>query len=343
MQRGGRSSPCCLQAVTVWIRALQPPLTRSDAPPKRAAGRSAVALTAFRRLSPSSPVSHLVCPQRSFLPKTLLFLARLKLCAPRSLRSTSYRRELRGACAVLPCVHWRARVQRVNGVQRGVGGGFGGRYQSDILINSLDQMTSSLIYLSHQEENNMFRPHSSRFLNNNLHYIKSKVLQKPRKLQILYHIWSQGKSLTAFNKISTIVTDYSGKVANICDGQDVYARTLGLNILKTMTEITYCAQVYIFYCYILHFNNKKYITEQNMLFEGAKFCFIYLSVKSNLNHTSAKSKLLKSRVCAAVGSLRTANRSVDTAENRKRQRQAGSGKTQRWLICLHLKAEKRCQ
>lgn len=176
MQRGGRSSPCCLQAVTVWIRALQPPLTITEAPPKRATYDPR---TSSQRFTDSNPIpdSHLLCPQRSFLPKTLLFLACLKLCAPRSLRSTSYRRELRCACAVLPCGHWRARVQRVNGVQRGAGGGFGGRYQSDILINSLDQMTSSLIYLSHREEHNMFRPHSSRFLNNNPHFIKSKVIK----------------------------------------------------------------------------------------------------------------------------------------------------------------------
>lgn len=102
MQRGGRSSPCCLQAVTVWIRALQPPLTITDAPPKRATYDPR---TSSQRFTDSNPIpdSRRLCPQRSFLPKTLLFLARLKLCAPRSLRSTSYRRELRCACAVLPC------------------------------------------------------------------------------------------------------------------------------------------------------------------------------------------------------------------------------------------------
>lgn len=181
MQRGGRSSPCCLQAVTVWTRDQSAPATADHYPRitqnithSRSPGASS------QRFTDSNPIpdSRLRCPQRSFLPKTLLFLARLKLCAPRSLRPTSYRREQRCACALLPCGHWRARVQRVNGVQRGAGGGDGGRYQSDILINSLDQMTSSLIYLSHREEhNNMFVHHSSRFLNNNPHFIKSKVIK----------------------------------------------------------------------------------------------------------------------------------------------------------------------
>lgn len=80
MQRGCRSSPCCLQAVTVWIRALQPPLTITDAPP-RPAGSRPTPSRRFTRSDPS-PDSHLRCSQRSFLTKkSVIFKPRQTLCA----------------------------------------------------------------------------------------------------------------------------------------------------------------------------------------------------------------------------------------------------------------------
>lgn len=93
MQRGCGSSPCCLQAVTVWITALQPPLTITDPLRHDPAGFRPTPSRLLTRSDPS-PDSHLRCSQRSFLhppppqKKSFVFKAASNFCAPRSLRST---------------------------------------------------------------------------------------------------------------------------------------------------------------------------------------------------------------------------------------------------------------
>lgn len=142
MQSGGRGSPCCLQAVTVWIRALRTPLTVTHAPPQ-AAARPPGTSQRFSGSKPS-PDSLLLRPQRSFLPKSLFnFSPRPTLCAEKF------------ALNLVTAEKCGAHARRCHAATGGQGskglmgfGGCGARYQSDILINSLDRMTRSLIYLS---------------------------------------------------------------------------------------------------------------------------------------------------------------------------------------------------
>lgn len=132
MQRGGRSSPCCLQAVTVWIRALRPPLTIPDAPPQ-AAGRppdprsASPTQTRVPTLTFSARSPHFC--RKGFYFQPASNFARREVCA--QLR---YRREVWRACAARPCVHWRARVQGVNRVQGVEGGGAGGDTKVTFLL-----------------------------------------------------------------------------------------------------------------------------------------------------------------------------------------------------------------
>lgn len=129
MQRGGRSSPCCLQAVTVWIRALQPPLTITDAPPKHRRGPFPDALAALHRpefrLSPSLAAA-LISAENSFI-----FSPRQTLCAE-EFALNFVTAESCGAHAHR--CHWRARVQRVKGVQRGEVGGSEGDTKVTFLL-----------------------------------------------------------------------------------------------------------------------------------------------------------------------------------------------------------------
>lgn len=131
------SSPCCLQAVTDWIKTLQPVLAITSKSPEtsRRSYSAAISLNNIYKLKAWSRVSVPVTGPLNSAGNTIIF-------SPRPTLSTSlftgielnFIIENRAAAHACSC-HADTIGQRTNGVQRR--GREGGGYQNDILIISL--------------------------------------------------------------------------------------------------------------------------------------------------------------------------------------------------------------
>lgn len=179
------------------------------------------ALTALHRpefrLSPSLAAA-LISAENSFI-----FSPRQTLCAE-EFALNFVTAESCGAHAHR--CHWRARVQRVKGVQRGeVGGSEGDTKVTFLLIVWTKWQVHWFIYPCDNNTttcSDLIAPGFWVII-----LISQKIMEiNGLKISKIQHIWSQCKSLTNnaviiknVDKISTTVTDYRGKVVNICDGQ----------------------------------------------------------------------------------------------------------------------------